>query len=62
MVSRSKNTPSRMTPDQHREQAKEIRKSAPELGWLAKEHDRAASMIEHPGWRVRRQRIEDRDA
>ena len=26
-----------MTPDQHREQAKEIRKSAPELGWLAKE-------------------------
>jgi hypothetical protein len=51
-----------MTPDQHREQAEEIRKAAPELDWLAKEHERAASMIEHPGWRVRRQRIEDRDA
>ena len=50
-----------MTPEQHREQAKELRK-APELDWLAKEHERAASMIEHPGWRVRRQRIEDRDA
>ena len=39
-----------MTPDQHREQAEEIRKSAPELDWLAKEHERAASMIEHPAW------------
>ena len=51
-----------MTPDQHREQAKEIRKPAPELGSLAKEHERAAVMIEHPAWHVRRQRIEDRDA
>jgi hypothetical protein len=58
----SRFTTSRLTPEQHRAQAEEIRKAAPELDWLAKEHERAASMIEHPGWRVRRQRIEDRDA
>lgn len=35
-----------MTPDQHRAQAEEIRKSAPDMDWLAKEHDRVAMMID----------------
>jgi hypothetical protein len=38
-------TTSRLTPEQHRAQAEEIRKaSGPE--WLAKEHERIAAMIE----------------